>query len=510
MTNPMVDTVIVNGRVVSGNGTRETGIAVKDGIIVALAEPEALPPAKRTIDAHGQHVLPGIVDPECHVGSHRPLKDSLDSETRAAAAGGVTTWGIMQSSSKLRKEYNDEPRPEDVVPYSEVMSEFIGVLESNAFIDCFLTGFITTDAQALDIPRVAREFGVTSFKYYLHTMQGANTYSVWPGRERGGHLGFDDGTVYLGMEKTAELGPPGVVCIHPENYQIVRLFEERLKRAGRTDMAAWDERSPHFCEAGHVRTYAYYAGVTGCPLYVVHTTTRETLDEINKARAEGVEVYSQTGHHYLSLSHDVWKINVPLRDEETMGILWDSLRDGEIDCIGSDHVDWGMSRAEMDKGKRVGNEQRISLSRGSLAAGSVDGGGAQGSHHPRETRGGLLRKSRPRVRNLSQEGRHQRGFGCGFRFRGPRPDPAGHTGDDPQLRGMVHMGRQGAQGLADDDDPSWQRDHGMARGRAAGQDRGRAARTVYPPEAGPAVVSRVKDRWEGEGTRRWKSGIWKD
>ena len=155
----MVDTVIVNGRVVSGNGTRETGIAIKDGIIVALAEPEALPPAKRTVDAHGQHVLPGIVDPECHVGSHRPLKDSLDSETRAAAAGGVTTWGIMQSSSKLRKEYIDEPRPEDVVPYSEVMSEFIGVLESNAFIDCFLTGFITTDAQALDIPRVAQEYG---------------------------------------------------------------------------------------------------------------------------------------------------------------------------------------------------------------------------------------------------------------------------------------------------------------------------------------------------------------
>ena len=115
-------------------------------------------------------------------------------------------------------------------------------------------------------------------------------------------------------------------------------------------MAAWDERSPHFCEAGHVRTYAYYAGVTGCPLYVVHTTTRETLDEIKKAREEGVKVYSQTGHHYLSLSHDVWKINVPLRDEETMGILWDSLRDAEIDCIGSDHVDWGMSRAQMDKG----------------------------------------------------------------------------------------------------------------------------------------------------------------
>ncbi len=181
-------------------------------------------------------------------------------------------------------------------------------------------------------------------------MQGPKTRTVWPGRQKGGWLGFDDGTIYLAMEKAAEIGPPGLICIHPENYQIVRIFEERLKRAGRTDMAAWDERSPHFCEAGHIRTYAYYAGVTGCPLYIVHTTTREGINEIQKARAEGVKIYSQTGHHYLTLSHDVWKINVPLRDEESMKYLWESLRAGIVDCIGSDHVDWGMSREQMDKG----------------------------------------------------------------------------------------------------------------------------------------------------------------
>ena len=114
----------------------------------------------------------------------------------------------------------------------------------------FSTGFITTDEQALDIPRVAREFGVTSFKYYLHMMQGPATHTMWSGRQKGGWLGFDDGTIYLGMEKAAEIGPPGLICIHPENYEIVRIFEERLKKAGRKDMAAWDERSPHFCEAG--------------------------------------------------------------------------------------------------------------------------------------------------------------------------------------------------------------------------------------------------------------------
>jgi len=350
MPDAKLDLIIKGGKVVTGAGVQSMSIDVKDGKIVALAPADTLAQAQRTIDAGGKYVLPGLVDPENHLGTHRPLKKSLDSETRAAAAGGVTTWGMMQASPKLRRYYIHEPEPKDVVPFSEVMPEFIEVANSHSFVDIFLTGFITTDEQALDIPKVAREFGVTSFKYYLHMMQGPRTQAVWAGRERGGWLGFDDGTVYLGMEKAAEIGPPGLICIHPENYEIVRIFEDRLKKAGRIDMAAWDERSPHFCEAGHIRAYTYYAGVTGCPIYIVHTTTPESVSEILKARAEGVKVYSQTGHHYLTLSHDVWKLNVPLRSERAMAQLWEALQAGHIDCIGTDHVDWGMSRAEMDKG----------------------------------------------------------------------------------------------------------------------------------------------------------------
>lgn len=350
MVNVPLDTVIKGGQVVATDGVQKLDIGVKDGRVVVLRPHGAFNSARQVIDASGKYILPGLVDPENHLGTQRPLKDSLTSETRAAAAGGVTTWGLMQASPKLRKTYIDEPKPGDVVPFSQVMPEFIDLVESYSFVDMFLTGFITTDEQALDIPKVAQEFGVTSFKYYLHMMQGPRTYSVWSGRQKGGWLGFDDGTIYLGMEKAAEIGPPGLICIHPENYEIVRIFEDRLKRAGRTDMAAWDERSPHFCEAGHVRTYAYYAGITGCPLYIVHTTTKESIDEIIKARAEGVKVYSQTGHHYLTLPHDVWKINVPLRSEQTIAQLWEALRAGHIDCIGTDHVDWGMSREQMDKG----------------------------------------------------------------------------------------------------------------------------------------------------------------
>lgn len=350
MDQERMDVVIKGGTVVTSDRTVKSDIAIKGGKIAALVPAGSFLPAARTIDVSGKYILPGIVDPECHLGTQRPLKESLVSETRAAAAGGVTTWGLMQASAKLRRNYIDTPTPADVVRFSEVMPEFIEQVEANSLVDIFLTGFITTDEQAMDIPRVAEQFGVTSFKYYLHMMQGPRTYSVWPGREKGGWLGFDDGTVYLGLEKAAEIGPPGLICIHPENYEIVRIFEERLKKAGRTDMAAWDERSPHFCEAGHVRTYAYYAGVVGCPLYVVHTTTAETIEEILKARAEGVKIYSQTGHHYLTLTRDVWKINVPLRDEQSVEALWKALQAGHIDCVGSDHVDWGMSREQMDKG----------------------------------------------------------------------------------------------------------------------------------------------------------------
>ena len=268
-------------------------------------------------------------------------------------------------------------------------------------------------------------------------------------------------------------------------------------------MAAWDERSPHFCEAGHVRTYAYYAGVTGCPLYVVHTTTRETLDEIKKARQEGVKVYSQTGHHYLSLSHDVWKINVPLRDEETMGILWDSLRDAEIDCIGSDHVDWGMSRAQMDKGNvwetSSGFPSRVEALLPVLLT--------EGVHKGRISLERLVEaccESPARVFGIYPK-KAAISVGSDADFVIVDLDRTMRVAPEMihSSAGCVHMGRQGAQGLADDDHPSRQRDHGMARGRAAGQDRGRTTRTVYPPEARPAVVSCVRHHtsWEDERVR---------
>ena len=193
-----------------------------------------------------------------------------------------------------------------------------------------------------------------------------------------------------------------------------------------------------------------------------------------------------------------------------MGILWNSLRDGEIDCTGSDHVDWGMSRAEMDKGNvwetSSGFPSRVEALLPVLLT--------EGVHKGRITLERLVEaccESPARVFGIyPKKGVISVGSDADFVF--VDLDRTRRVTQE-----MIHSSAgwsiwegQGAQGLADDDHPSRQRDHGMARGRAAGQDRGRTTRTVYSPETRPAVVSRVKDRREGEGTRRWKSGIWKD
>ncbi|MGH9363691.1 MAG: amidohydrolase, partial [Thermoanaerobaculia bacterium] len=112
MADIMMDTIINGGQVVTKEGVHKLAIGIRDGKIAALGPDGTLNSSRHVIDAAGRYVLPGLVDPENHLGTHRSLKDSLSSETRAAAAGGVTTWGMMQASPKLRKKHIEQPQAE--------------------------------------------------------------------------------------------------------------------------------------------------------------------------------------------------------------------------------------------------------------------------------------------------------------------------------------------------------------------------------------------------------------
>ncbi len=341
MTKSIADLVFRNGFVVTPTGVIEGGVAVAGGKVAAVGKDEFLPAAERQIDLSGKHLLPGVIDPECHLGSHRPLAEDFRSETRAAAASGVTTWGMQLLSLAITGGADKVKGPADIPSFREAMPLYYEASRSAA-IDFFLTPIVSTDEHVAEIPYLAKEHAINSFKLHLQ-MQGP-WKSSWPG------YCFDDGSVYSVFHAVAKLGAPAIALLHCENWEIAQVLQKQLVEAGRTDMGAWDDRSPAFTEAGHARTYLYYARVARCPIYIVHCTTGETIAEMERAKAEGLVVYSEIGAHYLVLHKDAWKINVPLRDRSTHDALWQALASGAIDCIGSDHVAHTRTRESMETG----------------------------------------------------------------------------------------------------------------------------------------------------------------
>ena len=97
------DLVITNGKLVIPPDVISSSIGIKGEKIAAIATDLSGFPAKKSIDAKGNYVLPGVVDPECHLGVHRSLEADFISETKAAIAGGVTTWGMMLTSPTISR-----------------------------------------------------------------------------------------------------------------------------------------------------------------------------------------------------------------------------------------------------------------------------------------------------------------------------------------------------------------------------------------------------------------------
>ncbi len=83
---------------------------------------------------------------------------------------------------------------------------------------------------------------------------------------------------------------------------------------------------------------------TGCPLHICHVSTKETVELVRKAKAEGVDVTCETGPHYLVLSdkdlkeEGRFKMNPPLRDESDRLALIEGIKDGTVDMIATDHA----------------------------------------------------------------------------------------------------------------------------------------------------------------------------
>lgn len=326
----MVDLVIKNGMVVTPQGMIRGGLAVQEGHILQVGSDASLPEAKEVVDAHGLIVFPGLVDPHTHIGlglaqDEAKFRSDITTESASAAVGGVTTivttLGMASNPETLKT----------VIPTLRLCKE-IGLKES--LIDFKFTVAPFTDALIAEIPQLFAE-GVTSFKFPL----------VYIGPE-GKHFGitwFDWGLVYRGFEKIAQIGPPAMPMIHAEESAIIEVLTERLKNADRTDLRAWSEARPNICETMHVFACGLIAMEVGSPLYVVHTSAKESVDAIHYLMSKGVRVYGETVIHYLApITKDadigvIGKVNPPLREMADSERLWRGLAEGTLLAVGSDH-----------------------------------------------------------------------------------------------------------------------------------------------------------------------------
>ena len=270
-------TLIKNGTIVNADATTRADILV-DGEQIALIGAELEATADRTIDAAEKWVIPGAIDVHTHM--ELPFggtfaKDTFETGTRAAAFGGTTTivdFAVQPRGGSLRQG----------------LDAWMEKAQGSAAIDY---GFhmIVSDVRddVLSEMDTLVDEGVTSFK--LFTAYPGVFYS-------------DDGAIFRAMQQTASNG--GLIMMHAENGMAIDVVAAEDIAAGHTDpYYHGTSRSPIF-EGEATNRVIRLAQVAGAPVYIVHLSAAEALDELRQARNEGLPAYAETCPQYLFLTLD--------------------------------------------------------------------------------------------------------------------------------------------------------------------------------------------------------------
>lgn len=304
-----------NGRVVTPQGIRELDILIVDGVIEALGKDLKRNDAE-VLNAKGLLIFPGAVDE--HVHMREPgltYKEDFEHGTAAAAVGGVTT--VLEMPNTLP--------PVDSV---DKLSEKRSLLERKAYVDFGLYG-VLHDSNIDELEEMWSE-GAIGFKVFL----GPTTGNIPPPSDK---------SLIEALEKSAVHG--FVMAFHAENNQLVEYYTEKIKKMGRNDPLVYPDSRPNICEEEAVSRIAILAKKTGGIALIVHTSTSEAISLIKEAKMKNVKIYCETCPQYLLMNREAYekfgslvKINPPLREEKDREMLWNGLRTGVIDSIGSDHA----------------------------------------------------------------------------------------------------------------------------------------------------------------------------
>jgi dihydropyrimidinase len=327
--------LIKDGEIVTGSSRYVADIYCEGETITRIDKNIEPPAGCEVIDATGKFVFPGFIDPHTHI--YLPFmgtfaKETYDTGTKAALIGGTTTIfdmcvpGRDMDPAEGFALWQEQARGKAACDYTF----HIGVTKFDA----------TSDSQLREIVAA----GVQSFKIFL-AYKGA--------------FGIDDSELFQTLTLARELGV--VTTAHCENETLVVEMQKRLLAAGVTGPEGHHASRPPRVEAEGVHHLMTFAELTGAPVYIVHLSCREALEEALRARQRGVQVWVETLIQYLLIDKTYaelpdfegakYVMSPPLRDKSNQEVLWNGLRQGLINTVGTDHAPF-----DFEKQKPMGRD----------------------------------------------------------------------------------------------------------------------------------------------------------
>src|SRR5690348_1642522 len=313
-------TVIANGTVVTASDTFKADVIITDGKITGLIA-EFNGTADETIDAAGKYVFPGGIDAHTHLDmpfGGTTSSDDFETGTRAAAFGGTTTlvdFAIQARGTRMR----------------DALDAWWKKAENRACIDYGLH-MIVTDLGTSgldDMDEMVRE-GVASFKLFM----------AYPNV-----LTADDATIFKALRQTAKNG--ALVCMHAENGSVIDVIIQQALAEGKTAPVYHALTRPTVAEAEAVNRAIAMAEIAGAPVYIVHLSSEDALNQVREARSRGVPAFAETCPQYLLLTIEELKrpgfegakyvFTPPLREKENLPKLWDGLKSDNLQVVSTDH-----------------------------------------------------------------------------------------------------------------------------------------------------------------------------
>ena len=317
--------LIKNGRIVTASDDYHADIFIGDETVSLIGRNLEID-ADHTIDATNKLVIPGGIDPHTHLEmpfGGTTTSDTFESGTRAAAFGGTTTIVDFAIQNKGTSTL-------------DALDAWKEKAVGRTAIDYGFHMIITDmpEDRLHEMRRLSDE-GVTSYKMFM----------AYPGV-----MLSDDGTIFRAMRKAGEDGT--LVCMHAENGIVIDELVKTALSEGNIGPKYHALTRPTRLEAEGAHRALAIAEVAQAPVYLVHLSCYDALEQLRMAQARGVMAHAETCPQYLLLDLDCYDepgfdgakyvLTPPLREKWNQEELWGGLRNSSLDVISTDHCPFCM------------------------------------------------------------------------------------------------------------------------------------------------------------------------